>query len=143
MNKAKLQFSGFEEMRSKLNAAGADVVKIATEALEATNKVIYDAAKAAVQKQNLPAQGRFSTGRTEAALREQPIIEVKGNNVIAHVGFDLKNGGFPSIFLMHGTPRMKPARGLYEAFYGQDGEIMQVQREVFEKAMERIFGSEG
>ncbi len=140
MNTARIAFSGFEEMRAKLNKLGADTEQIAIEALKATNELVYKAAKEAIQKPNLPAKGKYSrkSGGTEDSLLREPIIEKKGTEIVAYVGFDTKNGGFPSIFLLRGTPYHEPVKPLVDAFYGQNAEIMAVQKDIFERALERI-----
>lgn len=138
MSSARIDFKGFEEMRAKLNKLGADTEQIAIDALKATNDLVYKAALTAVQKANLPAHGKYSFGDTEKSLRKEPIIEKNGTIVIAHVGFDMSQSGLTSIMLMHGTPYMKPAAGMYDAFYGQTAEIQEAQRAIFERALERI-----
>ena len=140
MAKAELEFSGFNEYISKLNKLEADVTQIATDALYAANDVVRDAAAVAIQKPNLPRQGRYSRkhGGSAESLRQEPIIDVKGTEVAAHVGFDLKKGGYPTLFLMYGTPKMAKVQALYDAFFGQEGAIMAAERKVYDEAIERI-----
>ncbi|MBD5142996.1 MAG: hypothetical protein HDT22_05205 [Ruminococcus sp.] len=80
------------------------------------------------------------TGETESSLRKTPIIEWTGDMVAeAKVGFHISAGGLPSIFLMYGTPSIEPDNNLKEAIYGTNTrkEIKKIQREVYEKSIER------
>ena len=138
MSKAGIEFAGFEELRAKLNKLGADAEQIATDALLATNDIVYKAALEAVQKANLPAGGKYSRGTAEKALRKEPVIEKKGTEIIAHVGFDIKKGGLPTIFMMYGTPYYMKSQKMYDAFFGQSGEIAAAQKAVYLKALEEL-----
>lgn len=140
MSKVKVLFPGFSEMQDKLRRMGADLEQVAVDALKATNDYVYKGALQAIQKANLPAGGKYSRGKTEAALRRDPIIVKDGSEISAHVGFDIKKGGLVSIFLMYGTPKYPKVQELYDIFWGESAPIWAVQREVYEKAMEKYHG---
>ena len=59
------------------------------------------------------------------------------------VGFDFSESGSTSIFLMYGTPKMRPVAGLKAAIYGSKTkkEIAEIQQrevnEVIRRIMER------
>lgn len=141
MASLRVDFAGFEQMREKLNKLGADTKKIAEDALYATNELVYAEAKKYIQAPHLPAQGKYSRQHgSEDSLRREPLIEWNGTEAIGHIGFDMKKSGLATIMLIHGTPRMPKVQGLYNAFYGQEGEIQLAQKAVFEKALQEIMG---
>ena len=140
MSKFKVDFAGFEQMRARLNKLEAGLTEeVAIKALEKTNDIVYAAAKAAVAKPNLPAGGKYSrkAKNTESSLREEPLIEQKGTELIAHIGFDMKVSGMTSIWLIRGTPKYPKVQALYDAFYGSAilDKVRQAQREVFQDAL--------
>ena len=141
VTKLKVDFAGFEQMREKLNRLGANTKVIAEDALKATNELVYAEAKKYIQAPHLPAGGKYSRQEgSEASLRREPIITWNGNEAEGHMGFDMKQSGIASILLIRGTPRMPKVQGLYNAFFGQTGEIQLAQKEVFEKALREIMG---
>lgn len=66
-------------------------------------------------------------------------LNVHGVVASVEVGFSIRAGGLPSIFLMYGTPRMRPDKALYNAIYGASTlrAVSEKQAEVFEKIMMR------
>ena len=83
-------------------------MKKATEkALLASHEVVTKRLKKAIRKSNLPAKGKYSVGDTEKALRTDSKVEWEGMRAEIKIGFDLGDS-LRSIFLMYGTPRVKP-----------------------------------
>lgn len=118
-----LQFHGWEEMMSNLDELSHfGVLEGTKKALAETHKVVTPKLEAAISEHKL-------TGETEASLVKVPRINVEGHLVSIDIGFDLDKGGLPSIWLMHGTPRQKPDKTLYQALYGRKtaGEVAHVQ----------------
>ena len=66
----------------------------------------------------LPAGGIYSTGDTKESIGEEMSVDWQGMTGSIKVGFDFSKSGMKSIFLMYGTPRMKPVSGLKSAIYG-------------------------
>lgn len=58
------------------------------------------------------------TGKTESTLKKDNKVKWDRNLAYIDTGFDLDAGGYPSIFLMHGTPTIKPDKKMYNAVYG-------------------------
>lgn len=88
----------------------------------------------------LPAGGRYSTGGTKSSIDKDMIVEWRGYVGEIKVGFDFKKSGLKSIFLMYGTPRMSPVRGLKAAIYGAKTkkEIAKIQDEALNKVIKRV-----
>ena len=140
MAKVAVEFAGFDEVLKKLNKLGADTKQITEDALKKSFDIVTKKAEAAIAKPNLPAGGKFSTGRTEESLTRTLDVTWTGTEASAPVGFNIKKGGLPSIFMMYGTPRYMKVQAVYDAFYSSatEGEVLNAQREVFFKAMEEL-----
>ncbi len=140
MAKVAVEFAGFDEVLKKLNKLGADTKQITEDALQKSFDIVTKKAEAAIAKPNLPAGGKFSTGRTEESLTRTLDVTWTGTEASAPVGFNIKKGGLPSIFMMYGTPRYMKVQAVYDAFYSSatEGEVLNAQREVFFKAMEEL-----
>lgn len=140
MARIAVEFAGFDEVLKKLNKLGADTKQITEDALQKSFDIVTRKAEAAIAKPNLPAGGKFSTGRTEESLTRTLDVTWTGTEASAPVGFNIKKGGLPSIFMMYGTPRYMKVQAVYDAFYSSatEGEVLNAQREVFFKAMEEL-----
>lgn len=132
MPKLDMDLSGLNEVLEQLNKMGEDAQKAAEEATREAFKIITRRAENAIQKPNLPAQGRYSHGRSEKSLVKEPKFKWSGTAVSVDVGFNIKHGGLPTIFMMYGTPRYMKVQALYDAFYGE-----QTQTEIY-RAVEKI-----
>ena len=137
-------FDGFEELAEILDRNSKDLKKATNEALEETHKLITPKIHNVMEKHH-------DTGDTEKSIIDEPLINWQGSKATVHIGFDLKNGGFPSIFLMYGTkpheiwnqyggnlgghPGMPKDTELFNAIKGTrtKKEIAEKQREVMNK----------
>ncbi len=139
-NKIGLQVKGFEEYMAKLDeVGGAKAMRQGVEsALKASKAYVNPQIEAAMTK--LPAGGRYSTGDTERSIDKDMAVEWTGMIGAIKVGFDFKRSGMKSIFLMYGTPRMKPVSGLKSAIYGTktQKELAVIQEEELQKVILRI-----
>ena len=133
--KMAIDFSAFGDLARKLEEAGGDVQSAATDALRASFDIVTPKAEEGMQRANLPAKGKYSTGKTLNALMREPNIRWENDIGTTDVGFSIRNGGLASQFLIHGTPRMRPAKKLHDAFYSKT-----TQREVSEAQENIIFG---
>lgn len=136
MARLKLEIENFDLILKRLNQLNGDAKPLAEKALIETFNIVQPKAKEAMENANLPAKGKYSKSETIKALKQAPKIYWNGDVAEVSVGFDLndyKNAGFVSIFLMYGTPKMKPDKKLYEAFYSgkTQKEIAEAQKKVF------------
>ncbi len=140
MPKMSIDFEGFGDVLTKLEKLNQDTKKIAEEALKKTHEIVTEKAEKAMVKPNLPHGGKYSNDQTISTLRRNADIEWSGDIGTVHVGFDIAHGGLASIFLMYGTPKMKPAHGLESAFYGSATrkEITKAQEDIFYSALARV-----
>lgn len=110
-NRIGLQFEGFKELMGQLDRLGGDLKAPVEEALVESQKYIAGQAHAAMAKHH-------RTGDTEGAIVEDGVVTWEGSTAGIGIGFDLANGGMPSVFLMYGTPTMAKDTALYNAVYG-------------------------
>nr|DAV36541.1 MAG TPA: hypothetical protein [Caudoviricetes sp.] len=149
-NRIGLQLDGWEHLLKAIERAGGEkALKEAVEdALISSKDAVNDKIEKAMVKSNLPAGGKYSiTPHTIDSLRRDSQVDWSGYTGEIKIGFELKDSGLTSIFLMYGTPRHKPPMnkvpGLYEAIYGKKTkkEIQEIQKEVISDYLEKyIFG---
>ena len=141
--KMSVDFDGVDVFLEQLKALGEGAAKKATEnALKATQAYIAKQAEQAMKKHEPPI-GKYGTHTTDKAIiTDYPVEWVQATASIA-VGFDLENGGMPSLYLMHGTelngqPHIKEDAELYDAVYGSKTrrEVHKLQKAEFEKIFE-------
>lgn len=133
--KFSLEFSGFEELSERLQELGGDLKDVTEQALKSTHAHITPNLHKQMKKHK-------RTGKTEDSIIDNAKVKWVGDVASVDVGFDLDNGGFASIFLMHGTPRMKPDKQLYQLIYGNKTkkEIAELQEKVFSRAIGKAIG---
>lgn len=139
-NRISLNFEGFEELYYKLDSLQGDLKKVTEEALIKSHQVVTPKIEKCMSK--LPAKGKYSTGETKASIRKVEKVEWEGMKAYIPVGFEFEKSGMKSIFLIYGTPRMKPVSGLKSAIYGSktQKEVGAVQEEVLQKAIRELMG---
>lgn len=134
-----LQFSGWRELTWKLDELSSyGLMEGVKKALVETHKVVTPKLEAEIKKHK-------RTGATEQSLVREPHINVEGTLVSVDIGFDLDKGGLPSLWLMHGTPRQKPDKALYEALYGvkTSAVVRSVQRKAIKETIDKYMAKKG
>lgn len=150
-----LDFAGVAEFSEQLEKLGGDLQQVTTDALQFIPEYINPKLRAAMAKHT-----RYSRGKTKQTIVEDQKVSWTGYTASIPVGFDLKNGGLASIFLMYGTPRHAPKNQwggptrpgarehpgmqadeeLKGAIYGKQtqAEIAKRQQAIFEAAIEKL-----
>ena len=140
MSKFSIEFEQLKQLEKELEElAGMDGVIRATEnALRATDNYVT----AEVDKAVANSKYDFDrTGTTKGSIDRDKKVEWNGTTASAKAGFKISNGGLPSIFLMYGTPTIKPDTNLKNAAKGQGihrDKINKLQQEVFNKVIKRV-----
>ena len=129
-NKISMEFDGFELLEDEFDAILADLGEMVSEGLKEAHGIITRKAEPAIRKHHL-------TGETEDSLIANPTVSWSGLSASTKVGFRIRDGGLPSIFLMYGTPRMNKDQELYDAFHGASTSesIERAQKNLIEKFM--------
>lgn len=135
--KITIEFDGYDILEQKLKEIGGNAKKTAESALKASHNHV-------TRKLDSAISSHKKTGGTEQSLDKLPVTLWFGDIGETKVGFDIRNGGLPSIFLMYGTmlhgqPHIAQDKKLYDAIYSTKTrkEIQKIQREVYEKSIER------
>ena len=143
-NKVTIDFKGFDEYAQRLDELGSDsLLKKGVEAgLKASKQHVNQELGKAIQKSNLPAQGKYSHDQTKKSIDNDYDVEWDGSIGLTKIGFDFSKSGLTSIFLMYGTPKMSPVPGLYDAIYGNKtkSKIRKLQKEAIGKVIKRKMG---
>lgn len=139
-NKIGLQFDGFSDYMAKLDELGGTQLmkKGVEEALVESKKHVNPLIEKSMAR--LPAGGKYSTGDTKKSIDNDMSVEWEGMTGSIKVGFDFSKSGLTSIFLMYGTPRMKPVSGLKGAIYGAktQKEIAEIQEKVISDKIRKV-----
>jgi hypothetical protein len=134
-NKISLQFKGFEEYAERLDKLGGDLKATTEKALQNSHDYITPKVRAAMNKHH-------RTGETEDSIAGNAKVVWEGSVASIDIGFNLTEGGMPSIFLMYGTPRMKKDQALYDSIYGNRTKkaIKELQEKTFARAIKKAMG---
>lgn len=110
-NRMSIQTKGLEELIERVDKAGGDIKLAVEQALTKGKEAIQPEIEQAIERHR-------RTGRTEASLDDSMQVAWDGTVGSIEIGFHIRKGGLPSIFLMYGTPRIQPDKQLYNAIYG-------------------------
>lgn len=135
MAKLGIEFDGFEKLIQKLEDVEGAAEQATENALIATHELVTRNLQSAIAPHH-------RTGDTEESLKRNAEVTWVGTIAEVEVGFDIENGGLPSVFLMNGTkvngtPRVKPDPKLKNAIYGAKTkkEIAELQEKEFRKCI--------
>lgn len=133
--RCRIEIDGFDEMMARLSEVKGAAKSTSEKALKATHSYVTKEAEKTIKSHK-------QSGDTEESLRKKPEINWSGSVAEVKVGFDISNGGLPSIFLMYGTPRMKKDQKLYNAFYGKNTKekVKELQEDIFHSAIRKVGG---
>lgn len=148
-NRLTIDFKGFEEYYEKFDKLNMNTRKITEEALKKSFEVVTPGIQSAISRHR-------ETGETEGSLVKTAKVEWQGTTANVKVGFDISNGGLPSIFLMYGTPKHMGANqygktsavsgvavdsNLYNSIYGSAtrNKVRKAQQQVFDEALHEVF----
>lgn len=134
-NKMTIDFKGFQEMFEKLDRLEADTKRISEKALQKSYDIVTPAIDQAIKP-------HYLTGQTEKSLAKNEKVEWEGMTAYIRVGFNISNGGLPSVFMMFGTPRIKPDKKLYDSIWGASTKkkVRQIQEEIFKEELKKVLG---
>lgn len=140
-NVLKLDMKGFDEYAEKLERVGADLKSIFTDALQQAAETITEDTIEAMSDSNLPAGGKYSTGRTKQSILQNPKVTWSGTIGEVGVGFDFDKPGAGG-YLITGTPRMKPNRELNRIYKSKKymTNIKKDMKDIFDDEIERRMG---
>ncbi len=131
--KMRLEFTGFEEYAERLDKLGGDLKKTTEKALIETHKLLTPKVEEAFKRHDV----KYSHD-TMKSLKKDPKVEWSGSVAAIGVGFKISEGGFPSIFIMYGTPRMQPDKKIYNSIYGNKKKVKELQERIFAEEIAKL-----
>ena len=130
-----IQFDGFTELMENLDRLNGDLKNVAEDCLTVAHTTITPNLHTEMSRHKL-------TGETEKSIVDKSVVKWEGTTASVDVGFKIRNGGLPSIFLMYGTPKMAKDTKLYNSIYGAKvkKEIAKKQEEILQNAISQRLG---
>lgn len=141
MARMSILFDGFKDLAAAIDRVDSNAMKSAVEkALDETGKLV----QGKVNQAALPYANKggglkgYATGEMFKALKkDNPVIWITPYIAEVSVGFNLDApGGFHSIWVMYGTPRMSKDQKLYNSIKGTRTKhaIALLQKQILEEA---------
>lgn len=134
--KMKIIFDGFADLAAAIDKAGGDLQSAVNDALVETQKLIQSNLASAAAPYAAEGRKGYATGRMYSTIIGDGAVKWEGSVAHVDVGFRIRNdGGWHSIFVMYGTPRMSKDTAVYNAIRGSatKAQIAKKQQEVMEK----------
>lgn len=133
-SKMAFNFKEMAELAERLERAGGSLEAACDKALKATHDYITPQLSSGISR-------HVETGDTQRSLDKSPYVQwINPTKAQVNIGFNLADGGWPSIFLMWGTPKMAPDKSLRNAAFGPRvrREVATIQREAMEAALQEL-----
>ena len=128
-NNTMIEITGVSELLKKIEKAKGDAVPAVAEMAKKSLEVIGE-------NTNQFMKGHKLTGDTLGSYDMHARIE--GDTVKGVVGYDVKKGGLPAIFLDVGTPTQKGYFWKYYAVENTRKQVEQIQQETLKKILEGL-----
>lgn len=138
-SKWAFRFDEMAELAEKLENMGGDLQKAVDTALKSTHEYITPQLASGIARHDF-------SGDTAATLEKSPRVEwATPLKARISIGFNLGEGGVPSIFLMWGTPKRKASKMPVDTAFKNSAfgpsvkrEVAKLQREAMEAAVEAM-----
>lgn len=121
---------GMSDLLQKIEKAGGNVDKACAKAVDNCLELVG-------MHMQLFMMEHKATGETYDSY-EQIMASIKDNKVEAMVGYNVKNGGLPAIFLDVGTPKQKAYFFRYYAVENNQKEIHKIQRDTLNDILKEL-----
>lgn len=127
---ARMEFYGSSELIRKIETLGGNIEGAVVKALKAGAKLPYEDMKSF-------AEQHIKTGDMAHSLTiGEPVI--KNGSIKMKVGFVVKQGGLPAIFLNYGTPMISPTFFIDKAFEDNADAIKELQEEALKGVLREV-----
>ena len=136
-NQFTIDTSGMESLLMKLQRMEHAAAKATVEGvLRPLAEKINSDTRNAIEKDNLPAHGKYSHGDTARSIETDTSVRWDGLKAWIPVGFDFNKPGAGG-YLISGTPRMRPVYRLRQ-MYRQKKYMNEIHQELWDSLMEHI-----
>lgn len=136
MAKMNILFDGFADLAAAIDRADGDLQSAVNDALVETQKLIQSNLTSAAAPYAAGGRKGYAKGNMYSTIVGDGAVAWEGHVAHVNVGFMLpENGGWHSLFVMYGTPRMSKDTAVYNAIRGSatKAQIAKKQQEVMEK----------
>lgn len=133
---AVIELYGFEELLKKIEKAEGNLTDAVAEAVQRSAEPVKKDMQDFMDKHSPPNGSVWATGDTKKSWREQ--LTTKGDTVTYKIGYSIKDGGLPSIFLNYGTPTNEPSFFIDMAVERNINEIKKIQEETLREILEEL-----
>jgi hypothetical protein len=112
-------FDGFAELAEMVDKSGADLKEAVNEALVESQKIVQHNLTTGAAVYAAKGLKGYATGDMYSTIIGDGAISWEGSVATVNAGFRLdQGGGWHSIFVMYGTPRMSKDTKVYNAIKG-------------------------
>lgn len=125
-----IEMYGVSDLLKKIENAGGKVDEAVKQAVDKSLDIVGDDMQAFMSKHKL-------TGDTYESFEKIP-SDIKKNSVNGKVGYNIKKGGLPAIFLDVGTPTQKGYFFRYYAVNNNLDEIKKIQQETLNEILKEL-----
>jgi len=135
MARMSIIFDGFADLAEAIDRAGGDLKSAVNEALTDTQKLIQNNLTNAAAVYAHDGLKGYATGAMYDSIIKDAQVHWMGTVAEVSVGFKIsEKGGWHSIFVMYGTPRMAKDPRVYNAIKGTKTkkDIAELQQEVMQ-----------
>ena len=136
MARMSITFDGFNELAEMVDKAGAGLKKAVNEALVDSQKIVQQNLTTGAAVYSAKCLKVYAHGDMYSTIIGDGAVSWEGSVATVKAGFKLdQNGGWHSIFVMYGTPRMSKDPKVYNAIKGTKTrkEIAKTQDEIMVK----------
>lgn len=133
-SKYAFRFDEMADIADRIEKAGGNIKDAADKALRDTHDYITPQLSTGIAR-------HVATGDTQDSLvRQQTVTWINPLKAQVNIGFDLTEGGWPSIFLMWGTPKMAPDTKLRKAAFGPAlrRKVAEIQRDAMQAFLQSL-----
>lgn len=138
MARMSITFNGFAELAEMVDRSGADLKSAVNEALVESQKIVQQNLTTGAAVYAAKGLKGYATGKMYSTIISDGAVSWEGSVATVNAGFKLdQNGGWHSIFVMYGTPRMAKDPKVYNAIKGTKTRkaIAKKQEEIMVKHM--------
>lgn len=136
MARMSLEFDGLKDLLYRISEVEGELRPAVDEALTEVQQYVQGNVRQASARY-VPGGTRYSTGEMRAAIKPDDGPQWAGSVATVGVGFEIHKsggGGMHSVWMMYGTPRIKPDTKLHNAVRGAKTQYQ--IRDIMEKSLQ-------
>ena len=133
---AIIEFYGFKELLEKIEKAQLNVEEAVKEAVQKSAEPVKRDMDGFMIKHSPPNGSPWATGETRRSWEEK--MSSRGDTITYKIGYSIKKGGLPSIFLNYGTPTNEPSFFIDHAVDDNIDEIKRIQEEALKEILKGL-----